>query len=515
MSIAPSDTPVNPPHDLSVLNWTHRLSRLGPDFFTPLQPTPLAAPTWAARNEALRTELGWPAALFDETHLHAFGGNALMAGSMPLATVYSGHQFGQWAGQLGDGRAIWLGEAQSDQGPQEIQLKGAGRTPYSRGGDGRAVLRSSIREYLCSEAMHGLGIPTTRALCLVASPEPVRRETLETAAVVARVAPSFLRFGHFEHFSAQGDTDNLRTLADHVIAHHLPQCRERAALWQGNVYAALLDEVQERTAKLLAQWQAVGFCHGVMNTDNMSLLGLTIDYGPFQFMDGFDPAHICNHSDHQGRYAYGRQPNVAYWNLYCLAQALAPLIDDHDMTLQVLEVYKTLFPRCLGDAMRAKLGLVGDLAPESEREADWTLVEDVMQHMAAEKVDFTVFWRQLSQAVALQSKNATLTDAGWSSVTDLVLDRPRLLAWLARYSERAGQGSLAGMGQQMLRTNPKFVLRNHLAEIAIRQAQLGDFSEIEVLHNLLKSPFDEHTGFETYADLPPDWAGQLEISCSS
>jgi uncharacterized protein YdiU (UPF0061 family) len=329
------------------------------------------------------------------------------------------------------------------------------------------------------------------------------------------VAPSFLRFGHFEHFSAQGDTDSLRTLADHVIAHHLPQCRERAALWQGNVYASLLDEVQERTAKLLAQWQAVGFCHGVMNTDNMSILGLTIDYGPFQFLDGFDPAHICNHSDHQGRYAYGRQPNVAYWNLYCLAQALAPLIDDQEMTLQVLEGYKTMFPRNLGDAMRAKLGLVGDLAPESEREADWTLVEDVMQHMAGERVDFTVFWRQLSQAVVQQSTAPDLTDAGWSAVTDLVLDRPRLLAWLARYTERAGQSHFAGMGQQMLRTNPKFVLRNHLAEIAIRQAKLGDFSEIEVLHNLLKSPFDEHPGMQAYADLPPDWAGQLEISCSS
>jgi uncharacterized protein YdiU (UPF0061 family) len=277
----------------------------------------------------------------------------------------------------------------------------------------------------------------------------------------------------------------------------------------------LLDEVQERTAKLLARWQAVGFCHGVMNTDNMSLLGLTIDYGPFQFMDGFDPGHICNHSDHQGRYAYGRQPNVAYWNLYCLAQAMATLIDDQEMTLQVLEGYKTLFPRYLGDAMRAKLGLVGDLAPESEREADWTLVEDLMQFMAAEKVDFTVFWRQLSHAVVQQSKTSTLTDAGWSAVTDLVLDRPRLLAWLARYTERAGQSHFAAMGQQMLETNPKFVLRNHLAEMAIRQAQAGDFSEIDTLYNLLKSPFDEHPGFEAYADLPPDWAGQLEISCSS
>ncbi|OYU12116.1 MAG: hypothetical protein CFE38_08400 [Comamonadaceae bacterium PBBC1] len=515
MSSAPLETPTSPASPLPVLDWTHRLTQLGPRFFTPLQPTPVAAPRWAARNDALRSELGWPTQLFDDDHLQAFAGNALMVGSQPMATVYSGHQFGQWAGQLGDGRAIWLGEAQSVQGPQEIQLKGAGRTPYSRGGDGRAVLRSSIREYLCSEAMHGLGIATTRALCLVASPEPVRRETLETAAIVARVAPSFLRFGHFEHFSAQGDTDSLRTLADHAIAHHLPECLERAERWQGNVYAALLDEVQERTAQLLAQWQAVGFCHGVMNTDNMSLLGLTIDYGPFQFMDSFDPGHICNHSDHQGRYAYGRQPNVAYWNLYCLAQALAPLIDDHDMTLQVLEGYKTLFPRYLGDAMRAKLGLTGDLAPESEREADWTLVEDLMQLMAAEKVDFTLFWRQLSQAVVHQSKATTLTDAGWSAVTDLVLDRPRLLAWLARYTTRAGQSNLAAMGQHMLQTNPKFVLRNHLAEMAIRQAQAGDFSEIETLHNLLKSPFDEHPGMQAYADLPPDWATQLEISCSS
>ena len=505
----------------SVLEWTHRFMALGPRFFTALHPTPLAAPRWAAKNEVLRAELAWPDEIFDDEHLHALAGNALMRGSEPMATVYSGHQFGQWAGQLGDGRAIWLGEAASAQGPQEIQLKGAGRTPYSRGGDGRAVLRSSIREYLCSEAMHGLGIPTTRALSLVASPEPVRREEIETAAVVARVAPSFLRFGHFEHFSAQGDTESLRALADHAIAHHLPQCNERAALWQGNVYAALLDEVQERTAKLLAQWQAVGFCHGVMNTDNMSLLGLTLDYGPFQFMDGFNPGHICNHSDHQGRYAYGRQPNVAYWNLYCLAQSIAPLIDDQDLTLAVLEGYKTLFPQALGDAMRAKLGLTGALAPESEREGDWQLVEDLMQLMATEQVDFTLFWRQLSQAVVQQGKAHTqqpetpMDPAHWAAVTDLVLDRPALWAWLERYSARAGRENFAAMGVQMLRTNPKFVLRNHLAEMAIRQAKAGDFSEIDTLYNLLQSPFDEHPGFEAYAALPPDWAGQLEISCSS
>ena len=500
---------------MPVLDWTHRLTQLGPRFFTRLQPTPVAAPRWAARNESLRAELGWPAGIFDDDHLQAFAGNALMVGSDPLATVYSGHQFGQWAGQLGDGRAIWLGEAASAQGPQEIQLKGAGRTPYSRGGDGRAVLRSSIREYLCSEAMHGLGIATTRALSLVASPEPVRRETIESAAVVARVAPSFLRFGHFEHFSAQGDTDSLRALADHAIAHHLPQCQERMQRWQGNAYAALLDEVQERTARLLAQWQAVGFCHGVMNTDNMSLLGLTIDYGPFQFMDGFDPGHICNHSDHQGRYAYGRQPNVAYWNLYALAQAIAPLIDDQPMTLQVLEGYKTLFPQYLGDAMRAKLGLTGSLAPESEREADWTLVEDLMQLMATEKVDFTLFWRQLSHAVVWQSRATTLNNEGWSAVTDLVLDRPRLLAWLERYTARAGQGNFAAMGARMLRTNPKFVLRNHLLQKAIEQAEHGNFAEVNRLFIALSDPYQADSMPPEFMAEPPDWAKSLVLSCSS
>ncbi len=495
-------------HPSGPLTWTHRLTQLGPQFFTRLHPTPLAAPVWAMRNLDLLKDLAWPQSLLDEQNLQAFAGNALLPGADPLATVYSGHQFGHWAGQLGDGRAIWLGEAQSALGPQEIQLKGAGPTPYSRRGDGRAVLRSSIREYLCSEAMHGLGIPSTRALSLVASPEPVRREVMETAAVVARVAPSFLRFGHFEHFSAQGDVTSLRALADHAITHHLPECLARAEGWGGNVYAALLDVVQERTARLLAQWQGVGFCHGVMNTDNMSLLGLTIDYGPFQFMDGFDPGHICNHTDTQGRYAYSRQPNIAYWNLFCLAQSLLPLIEDQDMTLQVLEGYKTGFPRALGSVMRSKLGLTGELATESEREADWSLVEDLLQLLAAERVDYTHFWRQLSQAMA----------SGWPDMLDmqdLFLDRPRWQSWLARYRARLGATPSQALGEAMLRVNPKFVLRNHLAEIAIRQAQHGDFSEIETLHNLLQSPFDEHPGFEAYANLPPDWASQLEISCSS
>ena len=484
---------------------------LGSDFFTRLHPSPIESPVWASRNTALLASLGWPADLLDD--VEPFAGNALLPGSDPLATVYSGHQFGIWAGQLGDGRALWLGEAASAQGPQEIQLKGAGRTPYSRMGDGRAVLRSSIREYLCSEAMQGLGIPTTRALCLVASPQRVRREQIETAAVVTRVAPSFLRFGHLEHFAARDQVDALRTLADHAIEHHLPQAHERASQWGGNVYAGLLDEVQQRTATLLAAWQAVGFCHGVMNTDNMSLLGLTIDYGPFQFMDGFDPMHVCNHSDTHGRYAWSRQPNIAYWNLYCLGQALLPLIGEQDLTVQVLEGYKSAFPRALGDAMRAKLGITGPLATEAQREADWTLVEDLLQRMAAERTDYTIFWRRLSQAMA--TGNAPSSAAVWQAVEDLFLDRPRWQAWLVRYRARVAGADQQALGQGMLRTNPQFVLRNHLAETAIRQARQGDFSEIDRLLHLLQSPFDEHPGMQAYAGFPPDWASQLEISCSS
>ena len=522
------------PSSSACLAWTPRFATLGADFYTRLRPTPLQTPVWAARNHALLAELGWPDQVLSDPA--PWAGNTLLEGSDPLASVYSGHQFGHWAGQLGDGRAILLGEANSQLGVQEIQLKGAGRTPYSRMGDGRAVLRSSIREYLCSEAMHGLGIPTTRALCLVASPESVHRETLETAAVVTRIAPSFLRFGHFEHFAARDQIGPLRALADHAIEHHLPQARERASAWGGNVYAGLLDEVQQRTALLLAQWQAAGFCHGVMNTDNMSLLGLTLDYGPFQFLDGFDPQHICNHSDTQGRYAWARQPNIAYWNLYCLGQALVPLIGEPELTAEVLDGYKSAFPRALGDAMRAKLGLGGELASEALRDADWTLVEDLLQLMASERTDYTIFWRRLSQAMAagwwdmdrhgasrlamtsnsvIASEARQSSSSAWQAVEDLFLDRARWQAWLARYRARVGLVDPRPVGQAMLRTNPKFVLRNHLAETAIRHAQVGDFAEIDQLLHLLQSPFDEHPGMDAWADFPPDWAGQLEISCSS
>ena len=336
----PPASPALPTVDTG-LAWDHRFADLGPAFHTRLPPTPLPAPYPVAHSPEVARLLGLdPAWLATEDALQLFSGNALPAGGDTLASVYSGHQFGVWAGQLGDGRALLLGE--TAQG-WEIQLKGAGRTPYSRMGDGRAVLRSSIREFLCSEAMHALGIPTTRALCLMGSPAPVLRESVETAAVLTRVAPSFIRFGHFEHFAARGQTTELRQLADYVIDRYYPACRTTPD-FGGNAYAALLQAVAQRTAELIAQWQAVGFCHGVMNTDNMSILGLTIDYGPFQFLDTFAPGHICNHSDTQGRYAFDRQPGVAYWNLLCLGQALHPLHQQPRVEFDVLDRLGTICP---------------------------------------------------------------------------------------------------------------------------------------------------------------------------
>jgi uncharacterized protein YdiU (UPF0061 family) len=414
--------------------------------------------------------------------------------------VYSGHQFGVWAGQLGDGRALWLGEVDGPEGPQEIQLKGSGLTPYSRMGDGRAVLRSSIREFLCSEAMHALGVPTTRSLCVTGSPLPVRRESIETAAVCTRIAPSFIRFGHFEHFTHTAqDADALRTLADFVIDAHYPECRDAP-----QPYVALLEEVSRRTAELMAHWQSVGFCHGVMNTDNMSILGLTIDYGPFGFLDSFIPGHICNHSDHQGRYAYARQPNVAFWNLHALAQGLMPLIDDSDEALEALEAFKTGFAAAMPAKMRAKLGL------STQQEGDAEIIDGLLRRMAQDRTDYTIAFRRLSRF-------STAEGADNAAVRDLFLDREGFDAWAALYAGRlrAEHSDDVVRAVAMDRVNPKFILRNHLAQEAIHRAQQGDFSETQRLLKVLQRPFDEQPEHAAYADFPPDWAQHIEVSCSS
>ncbi len=495
------DQVVDAPHQLDLgLSWPNSFARLGPAFHTELAPTPLPSPYLVGLNQRLAAELGLPAQrLAAAEGVQALTGNVPLVGARTLASVYSGHQFGVWAGQLGDGRAILLGEAETAAGAQEFQLKGSGRTPYSRMGDGRAVLRSSIREYLAAEALFGLGIPTTRALMVTGSDAPVLREEMETAAVVTRVAPSFLRFGHFEHFSAREQYDELRQLADYVIDRFYPACRASDAP-AGNPYAAFLEQVSERTAAMVAQWQAVGFCHGVMNTDNMSVLGLTIDYGPFQFLDAFDPGHICNHSDEQGRYAFNKQPNVAYWNLFCLGQALLPLIGEQEPALAALESYKAVFPRELQARMGAKLGLL------QVRTVDRELIEGILALLAQDRVDYTIFWRRLTRHVAGESPE---------TVRDLFLQRDAFDGWLLRYSDRLGTADRHAAAALMLRTNPKYVLRNHLGELAIRQAKSKDFSGVQHLLALVQAPFDEHPGHDEKAGFPPDWATQIEISCSS
>ncbi|WP_313077259.1 protein adenylyltransferase SelO [Melaminivora sp.] len=493
---APSPAPTR---DASVWcpAWQDGFADLGPAFVRDVLPQPLADPYWVGTSAQAGALIGLPEGWQRSPEmLAAFTGNTLLPGSRPVATIYSGHQFGVWAGQLGDGRALLLGQTCG----QELQLKGSGRTPFSRMGDGRAVLRSSIREFLCSEAMHALGIPTTRALCVTGSPALVAREELETAAVVTRLAESFIRFGHFEHFAARGHTDELRALADHVIERHYPACRANAGP-QRAAYAALLEAVTERTARLLAQWQAVGFCHGVMNTDNMSILGLTLDYGPFQFLDAYDPGHICNHSDAQGRYAFDRQPTVAWWNLHRLAQALMPLIDDVQAAQSALAGYEATLNHAYLALMRAKLGLGAAVQGD-----DAGLLQQLLALLAADRVDYPIFWRRLSQAVAT---------GDFGAVRDLFLDGAGIDAWLLTYQELLAQQERGFAADLMLRSNPRFVLRNHLAEQAIRAAKLGDFSEVQTLQTLLARPFDEHPGHDAHAGFPPDWAAHLSISCSS
>ncbi|MBB5190021.1 uncharacterized protein YdiU (UPF0061 family) [Silvimonas terrae] len=487
------------PHAFAESPLSPRFATLPSRFFAHVPPTPLATPQLVAWNSALAKELGLHANPQDHAGIDDYlGGNRILDNTMPLASVYCGHQFGVYVSQLGDGRAILIAELPDAQGHiQEIQLKGAGPTPWSRHADGRAVLRSSIREYLCSEAMHGLGIPTTRALALVASPTPVWRETRETAAVVTRVAPTFVRFGHFEYYSHHDEHEHLRTLTDWTIQHFYPECADAPS-----PALALLEAVIARTASMVAQWQAVGFCHGVMNTDNMSILGLTLDYGPFGFMDGFDARHICNHSDDSGRYAYNQQPQVALWNLNALAQALLPLLDK-EAAIAALHRFQDLFESAFADQFQAKLGLA------DWQDEDWTLLTDLLNLMHASRTDWTTFWRDLAAAHDDQPLASPLRDR--------FVDREAFDAWLALYLARSLQTGQSPdeIARRMRAANPLYVLRNHMAETAIRLAQQGDYSEVSRLHACLSQPFTENPEFAAYAAPAPDWATDLSVSCSS
>ena len=505
---APGASP-EPPHasGMEALRWSNRFARLPGAFFTRLAARPVTDPVLIDVSQEAAGLIGLDLGRSDRHVLcEQLAGNRAIGGSEPLASVYAGHQFGVYVPQLGDGRALLLGDVRGPDGkPWELQLKGSGRTPYSRMADGRAVLRSSIREYLCSEAMASLGIATTRALALVGASDPVIRETVETAAVVTRMAPSFVRFGHFEYFFWRDQPVQLKQLADHVIDHFMPECREHA-----NPYLALLRVVAGRTAQTIAQWQGVGFCHGVMNTDNMSILGLTIDYGPFGFIDGFDATHICNHSDDQGRYAYNQQPQIAYWNLHCLGQALLPLTEDPERTREALSEFENAFGESMQALFHAKLGLV------TTQSDDDALIEALIGVLHANRVDWTIFWRRLARLQV----DACGVDRD-APLRDLFIDRAAFDAWAVQYRARLrAEASVdAPRAVRMNGVNPKYVLRNHLAEVAIRAARGDagpvDFSELHRLLDVLRRPYDEQPEAERHAQAPPDWAASLHLSCSS
>jgi serine/tyrosine/threonine adenylyltransferase len=486
------------------LKFAHSFAALPAPFYTPLAPVPMPSPYLVCASEAAAALIGLDAAAFaDNDFVEVFSGNSLPPDAKPLAQVYSGHQFGVWAGQLGDGRALLLGELPAPDFPPsrtlEIQLKGSGPTPYSRMADGRAVLRSSIREFLCSEAMSALGIPTSRALCVIGSDLRVMREEPETTAVVTRMAPSFIRFGSFEHWFYNDRKDELKTLADYVLDRFYPECRAHQ-----NPYQALLQEVTRRTAHLMAQWQAVGFMHGVMNTDNMSILGLTLDYGPFGFMEAFSAGHICNHTDQGGRYAYNMQPQIGRWNCFALGQALLPLIGSVEETQAALEIYQPEYAGMLDQLLHAKLGL------RTVEPTDDELLDRLFALLEANHVDFTRFFRQLGELHVAPSQHDQL-------LRDTFIDRTAFDAWVAEYRQRL-QRENSGDEERRLAmhaVNPKYILRNYLAQTAIEKAQGGDFSEVGKLLKVLQHPFDEQPDHADYAQLPPDWASHLEVSCSS
>lgn len=467
-----------------------------PGFYTALSATPLHNARLLWHNAALAESLGIASSLFTPASgAGVWGGETLLPGMSPLAQVYSGHQFGVWAGQLGDGRGILLGEQRLPDGRTvDWHLKGAGLTPYSRMGDGRAVLRSTLRESLASEAMHALGIPTTRALSVVTSDTPVQRERSEPGSMMMRIAESHIRFGHFEHFYYRREPEKVRQLADFVIHNHWPHLQD-----DPHKYRLWFSDVIKRTAELIARWQAVGFAHGVMNTDNMSILGLTIDYGPFGFLDDYQPDYICNHSDYQGRYSFDNQPTIALWNLQRLAQTLSPFIDVDSLNA-ALDGYQPVLLTEYGRLMRQKLGFF------TQQKADNELLSELFSLMAREGSDYTRTFRLLSH---------TEQHDAHSALRDEFIDRHAFDGWYLRYRARLLTENMddAQRQQAMQGVNPAVVLRNWLAQRAIERAEQGDTDELYRLHAVLREPFLERN--DDYSRRPPDWGKRLEVSCSS
>lgn len=481
--------------------------------WSPAEPTPVSSPSLLAYTREVAELLDLSDADVTSPDVAAiFGGNALADGMTAYAACYGGHQFGNWAGQLGDGRAISLGEYVNTRGQRwELQLKGAGPTPYSRTADGRAVLRSSIREFLCSEAMHHLGVPTTRALTLVATSEPVLRDMFydgnaraEPGAVVCRVAPSFLRFGNFEILSARGDEPLLGRLVDFTIARDFPELDGDASTRR----VAWFHEVARRTAVMVAHWMRVGFVHGVMNTDNMSILGLTIDYGPYGWVDHYDPDWTPNTTDAAGRrYAYGRQPSVALWNLACLANALAPVFPSIDDLKAGLDTFRSAWSEASDTMTRAKFGIA------DHRSGDEEMIEEAFAILAEGGVDMTIFFRALGDGTgfgdAFYDEDSRAKVAG------------RLDQWSTHLAERVKDDPRGEQGRRaaMHAANPRYVLRNYLAQEAIELAEGGDLSLLHELQGVIRNPYTERPGLERFVAKRPEWArhkaGCSMLSCSS
>ncbi|HEX6037690.1 protein adenylyltransferase SelO [Longimicrobium sp.] len=481
-------------------------ARLPDRFFARVAPTPVAAPRLIRVNAPLAAELGMdPDWLASDEGVAVLAGNRVPETAIPIATAYAGHQFGGFVPQLGDGRAILLGEVIDRGGTRrDVQLKGAGPTPFSRRGDGRAALGPVLREYLVSEAMQALGIPTTRALAAVTTGERVIRETMLPGAVLARVASSHIRVGTFQFFASRGDVEGVHTLADHVIARHYPHAADAE-----RPYRALLDAVIRAQAKLIARWLLVGFIHGVMNTDNTSVAGETIDYGPCAFLDEYDPGTVFSSIDTYGRYAYANQPAIAQWNLTRLAECLLPLLaDDKDAAaadaVEALEAFAPVFERAYQGGLRRKLGLA------TERNGDAALADDLLQTMAANGADFTLTFRALCHAAADEGADA--------EVRGFFADPAAYDAWAPRWRQRLAEepGDAAARRDTMLAVNPAFIPRNHHIEAVIRAAvDRDDFAPFEELLTVLAKPYDAQPAFARYMDPPAPQERVLQTFCGT
>ena len=505
-------TAVAPPEvTLEDLDFTNAFARLPDAFREARTPTGLTGTRLVATSAAAAALIDLaPAQLDRDEFLQIVSGRAILHDMQPVAAMYGGHQFGVWAGQLGDGRAITLGEVTNRHNePWELQLKGAGQTMFSRFADGRAVLRSTIREFLASEAMDALGIPTTRALAMVASDEPVIRETVEKAAILLRLAPSFVRFGSFEIFAARGDGDAIRTLADFVIDRFYPESGRGHERYE-RFFAAVL----QRTARLMADWQSVGFMHGVMNTDNFSILGLTLDYGPYGFMEKYEPGRICNHTDASGRYAYDRQPAIGLWNCYALANALATLIEPAQLQAQI-EIYVPEFGAAYLARMRAKLGLA------TNGHGDDELAADLRAAMATAHADWTRTFRMLADlrtpAEAAAAGEVELAAAHRESFVQALGSTEAARAWLARYDARIACESRGydERATSIRAANPRIVLRNHLAQEVIAASEAGDDEPVRRLLAALRHPYDDEPAVAAFDRLAPSAEPEIVVSCSS